>query len=214
MFAFGPELGTRCHETSEQPTQEARKLAKAEKRFAKALEIFPNHVGALKGLASAYQDKGDWNNLLSAFNNIIRNATAAPEDVVHAYMTKGVVLDEQMARPDKAAQHYKRCIDFQEGKYPLAFLRLSELAMRRDEAVEAGRLAAKAVEQIVGDDKLAAAAHLAVALAAAAQNNAVGADAALGKARDLDADLVEGLGDEPLANSTGFHQLLSSQFPT
>jgi len=190
-------------------------LGKAEKRFAKALEIFPNHVGALKGLAMAYQHKADWNNLLSTFNSIIRNATAAPEDVVHAYMTKGIVLDERMARPDKAAQHYKRCIDFQEGKYPLAFLRLAELALRRDDADEAGRMAAKAVDQVPSDDaKLGAAAHMAVAFAAAAKSDSESADAAVSKARELDGEFVEALGEAPLTNVAGYHDALTNEFPT
>ena len=59
-------------------------------------------------------------------------------------MTKGRILDDRMARPDKAAQHYQRSLDF-DSEQPLAYLRLSELAMRRDAYQEAGELAAKAL---------------------------------------------------------------------
>lgn len=113
----------------------------AKKRFNKALEIDPNHVEALKGMALLLEDREDWSNLLNIYNNIIYHATIA-EDVIDAYMTKGRVLDDHMSRPDKAAQHYQRSLDFKADQ-PGALLRLAELAMRRDAYQEAGELAAK-----------------------------------------------------------------------
>lgn len=114
---------------------------KAKKRFNKALEIDPNHVEALKGMALLLEDRQDWSNLLNIYNNIIYHATVA-DDVIDAYMTKGRVLDDFMSRPDKAAQHYQRSLDFKPDQ-PIALLRLAELAMRRDAYQEAGDLAAK-----------------------------------------------------------------------
>lgn len=116
---------------------------KAYKRFNKALEIFPNHVGALKGMALVLEDRKDWSNLLNIYNNIIYHATV-PQDVIDAYMTKGRILDDYMSRPDKAAQHYQRSLDFDTNQ-PAAFLRLAELAMRRDDHAEAGQLADRAL---------------------------------------------------------------------
>ncbi|NCG19107.1 MAG: tetratricopeptide repeat protein, partial [Rhodobacterales bacterium] len=108
---------------------------KAYKRFNKALELYPNHVGALLGMAVVLEDREDWSNLLNVFNNIIFHATV-PEDVIQAYMTKGRILDEQMSLPLKAAQHYQRSLDF-DAKQPAAYMRLAELAMRRDAYDEA-----------------------------------------------------------------------------
>ncbi|MEZ4319768.1 MAG: tetratricopeptide repeat protein [Myxococcota bacterium] len=115
---------------------------KAQKRFNKALEIYPNHVDALKGMALLLEDREDWSNLLNIYNNIIYHATVA-EDVIDAYMTKGRILDDHMSRPDKAGQHYQRSLDFKADQ-PVAMLRLAELEMRKDNYREAAQIAEKA----------------------------------------------------------------------
>jgi tetratricopeptide (TPR) repeat protein len=117
---------------------------KAQKRFNKALEIYPNHVDALKGMAHLLEDREDWSNLLNIYNNVIYHASVA-EDVIAGYMTKGRVLDDHMARPDKAAQHYQRSLDFKPDQ-PFAYLRLAELAMRKDDYEGAAQLAGKALK--------------------------------------------------------------------
>ncbi|HHO50963.1 MAG TPA: hypothetical protein ENK18_08850 [Deltaproteobacteria bacterium] len=117
---------------------------KAYKRFNKALELHPNHVGALKGMALVLEDRSDWSNLLNVYNNIIYHATV-PDDVIDAYMTKGRILDLHMQRQDKAAQHYQRSLDF-DPQQPVAYLRLAELALRQDAHREAGELAEKALQ--------------------------------------------------------------------
>jgi tetratricopeptide (TPR) repeat protein len=116
---------------------------KAEKRFAKALEVFPNHVPALKGMALMAADKQDWSNLLNIYNNVIYHATV-PQDVIDAYMIKGQVLDEHMGRPDKAAQHYQRSLDFDPNQ-PAALLRLAELSLRQADWEQAASLAERAL---------------------------------------------------------------------
>lgn len=119
-------------------------IEKAYKRFNKALELHPNHVGALKGMALVLEDRQDWSNLLNVYNNIICHATV-PDDIIDAYMTKGRILDLHMQRQDKAAQHYQRSLEF-EPNQPVAYLRLAELALRRDGHREAGELAEKALQ--------------------------------------------------------------------
>ena len=47
------------------------KLDKAKKRFNKALELRPNDIAALQGIASVLFSRNDWNNLLNVYNNII-----------------------------------------------------------------------------------------------------------------------------------------------
>jgi tetratricopeptide (TPR) repeat protein len=125
--------------------------SKAYKRFNKALELHPNHVGALKGMALTLESRKDWSNLLNIFNNIIYHATR-PQDVIDAYMTKGRILDDYMDRPDKAAQHYQRSLDF-DANQPSAYLRLAELAMRRDDYAGAARLAENGLR--LEEDKVA-----------------------------------------------------------
>ncbi len=103
-------------------------VEKAYKRFNKALEVEPNFVPALRGLAFILEDRRDWNTLLNVYNNIIYHATL-PDDVVYAYMTKGRILDEELDRPDKAMQHYERSLAF-DANQPVALLRLAELGLR------------------------------------------------------------------------------------
>ena len=114
---------------------------KGYKRFNKALEIVPNHIEALRGMALILEDRQDWSTLLNVYNNVIYHATE-PRDVTYAYINKGRVLDESMSRPDKAAQHYERSLAFEE-RQAESYLRLAELAMRRMDYAEAGALADK-----------------------------------------------------------------------
>ncbi|MBT3218662.1 MAG: tetratricopeptide repeat protein, partial [Proteobacteria bacterium] len=119
-------------------------VEKAYKRFNKALEIYPNHTKALKGMAFILGDRADWRGLLEIYNHIIYHATN-PDDVIDAYMCKGRILDTAMDRPDKAAQHYERSLAF-DGNQPVALLRLAELAMRRTDYMKAGTLARQALQ--------------------------------------------------------------------
>jgi hypothetical protein len=57
-----------------------------------------------------------------------------------------------MDRPDKAAQHYQRSLDF-DANQPSAYLRLAELAMRRDDYAGAARLAENGLR--LEEDKVA-----------------------------------------------------------
>ena len=174
-------------------------VEKAYKRFNKALELHPNHVGALKGMALVLEDRSDWSNLLNVYNNIIYHATV-PEDVIDAYMTKGRILDVYMQRQDKAGQHYQRSLDF-DPQQPVAYLRLAELALRRDAHREAGQLAEKAL-QLDEDLVLPHRAVLLLVRAAAwldAGRNSE-AERCLREAIALDRSLSEELGPEPLAD--------------
>jgi protein O-GlcNAc transferase len=185
---------------------------KAYKRFAKALELYPNHVGALKGMALILEDRGDWSNLLNVYNNIIYHATV-PEDVIDAYMTKGRILDDQMQRDDKAAQHYQRSLDFDPNQ-PTAHLRLAELAMRRDAYKEAGDLADKAL-QLDADLVQKLRPLLLVVRSAAWQDAGRGpeADRCLREARMLDSSLIASLGDNPLQDLERMRRAVKERLP-
>ncbi|HZO08009.1 MAG TPA: tetratricopeptide repeat protein, partial [Myxococcota bacterium] len=172
---------------------------KAYKRFAKALELHPHDVGALKGMALVLEDKQDWSNLLSVYNNIIYHATL-PTDVIDAYMTKGRILDMHMQRQDKAAQHYQRSLDFDPAQ-PQAWLRLAELAARREDWPEAGDLADKGLdlpEAIVDPFR----ARLLLLRAAAWQGTGhpERAEDFLSRAAARDPAVVQELGAAPLGN--------------
>ncbi len=123
---------------------------KAEKRFAKALEVLPNHVGALKGTGRLAEDRQDWNGLMTIFNAVIVHATV-PADVVEAYMTKGRVLDEHLGRADKAAQHYQRSLDFDPNQ-PVALLRLAEISTRTGDWAQVAALTDRGLKLQPGAD--------------------------------------------------------------
>ena len=107
-------------------------------RFNRALEMTPNAVPALQGLAMVLEGRQEWSSLLNIYNNIIYHATQ-PQDVIHAYMTKGRILDEELGRIDKAKQHYQRSLDF-EGDQPVAYVKLAELALREGDYATSERL--------------------------------------------------------------------------
>jgi tetratricopeptide (TPR) repeat protein len=123
-------------------------LDKAKKRFNKALELKQNDVRALLGLAAVQYDRGEWNNLLNVFNNVIFHARERSE-VISAYLAKGYVLDRKLGLPDKAADHYRKSLNFDPDE-PRALLLLGELSLRKQEWDEAGRLFGQALgaEQI------------------------------------------------------------------
>ena len=185
---------------------------RAHRRFNKALEVFPNHVGALKGMALVLEDREDWGNLLNVYNNIIYHAVEA-EDVVDAYMTKGRILDAHMGRQDKAAQHYQRCLDFDRHQ-PLAYLRLAELALRRDAYREAGSLAEKALQ--IDEDLVRPLRALLLLVRAAAWQSAgrrTEAVRCLREASVLDRSLGDELAGDPLGDSAVLKRILADRMP-
>lgn len=192
-----------------------RKLGNADrayKRFTKALELHPNHVGALKGVALILEDRQDWSNLLNVYNNVIYHATV-PEDVVDAYMTKGRILDDQMQRQDKAAQHYQRTLDLDPNQ-PAAYLRLAELAMRRDAYAEAGDLSERGL-QLDADVVHPMRALLLVVRGAAWQDagRTSEAERCLREARMLDPQLVSAIGDVPLQDLERLRRVIKDRLP-
>jgi len=185
---------------------------KAQKRFTKALELHPNHVGALKGMALVLEDQATWSSLLNVYNSIICHATD-PDDVKSAYMTKGRILDEQMQRQDKAAQHYQRSLDF-EPDQPVAYLRLAELAMRRDAYQEAGALADRGLS--LDSFELDDVKPLLLVVRACARQDAgqtEAAERAIADAVDLDSELGDAMGAAPLRDLEGVRQVLKERLP-
>ena len=114
-------------------------LDKAMKRFNKALDLRPNDIAALQGIAGVLFARQDWNNLLNVYNNIIYHAQE-PGEVLDAYLTKGFVLDAKLHLPDKAEQHYQKSLALNPAQ-PTALLRLAELALRRQDWPEGASLA-------------------------------------------------------------------------
>jgi tetratricopeptide (TPR) repeat protein len=186
--------------------------AKAQKRFTKALELHPNHVPALKGMAMVLEGQGTWSSLLNVYNNIICHATDA-DDVKSAYMTKGRILDEHMQRQDKAAQHYQRSLDF-EPDQPVAYLRLAELAMRRDAYQEAGALATRALgldPYLVDEVRPLLLAAKAAGLQDAGKSEE--AEAAVNEATGLDAEFGQAAGPTPLRDLEALRQAIKERLP-
>src|SRR5690606_23939353 len=110
--------------------------------------------------------------------------------VIDAYLVKGRVLDEKMARPDKAAQHYERCLATDPNQ-PEALLRLAELALRRQDLAQAGGFAQRGLELVtLADDRRRAPLLLCRAAARRGSGDDGAAKADLEEARRVDAGLA------------------------
>jgi Tfp pilus assembly protein PilF len=161
---------------------------KAVRRFNKALELQPNDVPALRGYARVLYEKKDWNNLLTAYNNIIYHAKER-EEFIHAYMMKGFVLDAHMALPDKAGQHYEKSLSF-DASNPTALLRLAELALRKDDWDRASSFGGRALAVSKGaPDEVRALLHLVQGIATSQTGNEEGLSAGFAAVSELSADL-------------------------
>ena len=166
-------------------------LDKAKKRFNKALELRQNDVGALLGLAAVQYDRGEWNSLLNVFNNVIFHARERAE-VISAYLAKGFVLDRKLGLADKAADHYRKSLNFDPDE-PRALLLLGEISLKKQEWDEAGRL----FGQALGAQEIDAGtrANLLVALAAAKIGAGATAEAPdfIDEAKGIDVTLSDAL---------------------
>lgn len=140
-----PERVARTHTYLGEVELHLGQLDKALKRFNTALEHRQNDIKALQGVAKVLLAQGNWNSLLTVYNNIIYHAQAQSE-VVDAYLTKGWVLDARMNLPEKAAQHYRKCLSL-DADQPAARLRLGELALRQAAWAEAGSLSTQALSR-------------------------------------------------------------------
>jgi len=170
------------------------KLDKAKKRFNKALELQPNNVAALKGIAGVLRAQEEWNTLLNVYNNIIYYAQSR-EDVVDAYLTKGMILDVQMKLMDKATQHYRKALAFGPGQHA-ALGRLAELSVRERLWEDALSFAEKALA-LEMDDVSKATLLLARAMSLAGRGDTEEAESILAQASELDASLAEDVGAGP-----------------
>ncbi len=179
-------------------------LDKAMKRFNKALDLRPNDIAALQGIAGVLFERQDWNNLLNVYNNIIYHAQE-PGQVLDAYLTKGFVLDAKLHLPDKAEQHYQKSLALNPAQ-PTALLRLAELALRRQDWPEAASLADRGLSLDAGTPTVRAGLLLVKAVA----HKAAGDDkqateayrAALGADLSLGAELGKELGSHRMAHET------------
>jgi tetratricopeptide (TPR) repeat protein len=178
--------------------------------FNRALMLHPNDVAALRGLANILEGRRDWNALLTVYNNIIYHATL-PGDVIAAYMTKGRVLDENLDRQDKAVQHYERSLAF-EARQPAAYLRLAELALRRDAAEDAVTYASRGLD-VAEAGPMKADLHIARALGLLATDYGAAAEAEIGLAIEVDPSRAALLGASPLSDPTAVRASLRSRLP-
>jgi tetratricopeptide (TPR) repeat protein len=169
---------------------------KAYKRYNKALEIFPNHVPALRGLALILESRGDWNALLTVYNTIIYHATV-PQDLIDAYLTKGRVLDEQLDRQDKSVQHYERSLSFY-AHQPSIYLRLAELSARRASWEEVANYAVRGLEVADGEARLAADLQILLAVSRMGLGDRVAAEHAIEEAIRADGSFAEFISTDAL----------------
>ena len=183
-------------------------LDKAKKRFNKALELRSNDIPALQGIAGVLLVRKDWNNLLNVYNNIIYHAQE-PGEVVDAYLTKGFVLDARMGLPDKAAQHYRKSLNFDPNQ-PKALLRLAELSLRQQDWPEANNLAEQGISLSFEDPTIRGGLHLVQYVAHAQAGNSPTAAAAYSRALELDPTLNDRLGPVAPGADTG-HSVLKER---
>ena len=170
-------------------------LDRAKKRLSRALELQPGDVTALKGMSLVFEAQQDWNGLLNVYNNVIFHARD-PGDVVGAYLAKGRVLDDHFNLPDKAGQHYVKCLEL-EADQAYALLGLAELQLRSGLGDEADTYLERiAVES--GDARLSGLLALAKAGVKALAGDSEGATAAVADAKSSDPamqEALEGLGE-------------------
>jgi tetratricopeptide (TPR) repeat protein len=181
---------------------------KAQKRFAKALEVHPNHAPALRGLADLAEARRDWSGCLNHYNTMIMQA-ASPDDILAGYIGKGRILDEHLERIDKAEAHYQGCFEI-EPEYPSALLRLSELALRQGAWSEASTYAARGLGHAEVNGTLRASFALARAAAASGQGSRSDVALALETARPADPTLMV-RGDE---TAEALRLVLRGRLPT
>ncbi len=187
---------------------------KATKRFVKALDLVPKHVIALKGQAALLLDQQQWNAALNVLNNLIY-AAPDPSDVTAAYLIKGRVLDDNLNRPDKAAQHYERSLAY-DANQPKVLLRLSELSLRREDFVEASSAARRGLK-LARDGALRVDLLVAEAIAKDGQGQVDKAADALQEARALAESLELTEVVEELANTERagtLHESLKARLPS
>ena len=115
----------------------------AAKRFAKALQSVPNHVGALKGQAAIMEQEGKFTEVLNVYNEIIKNP-GVPEDRTDAFYAKGRVLDEHLNRPDKATTHFHKSLAI-DANQPKVLLRLAEISARSEDWAEVSSMAKRGI---------------------------------------------------------------------
>ncbi|TVQ90057.1 MAG: hypothetical protein EA397_13965 [Deltaproteobacteria bacterium] len=182
---------------------------KARKHFDKALSRVPHHVDALKGLALLHEDHQEWTQLLDIYNGVIGHATE-PSDVTAAYLTKGRILDDQMGRADKAAQHYERSLAY-DANQPQVLLRLAELAWRRNDWDETAAQAQRGLDLIFNPSPLRADLWLCLAAARHGLGQRARAHQALDRARSDAPDLD--LGEQPLVDLEALRVRVRSRLP-
>ncbi len=182
---------------------------KARKHLEKALDLVPNHVAALQGLAGLHEDAQQWTQFLDVYNTVISSATQ-PGDVTAAYLAKGRVLDEQMARPDKAAQHFERSLAY-DANQPGVLLRLAELAWRRGDFAEAAARAQLGLDLVFQASPLRADLHVCLAAARQALGDADRARQAFAAAQTDDPERA--LPDDALTDLEALRVIVRSRLP-
>lgn len=120
------------------------------KRFKKVLDLSPNHVDALLGIARVHRTTEEWNSLLSTYNSIIKYARD-PDQVIQAYLTKGDVLERKLSFTDKAVLHYEKVLMYDKNNVS-AMTRLGHIALKRGDVQRAAEYGGKAVSAARGDD--------------------------------------------------------------
>lgn len=181
-------------------------LEKAKKRFNKALELRPNDVAALLGLAAVQYDCGEWSALLNVYNNVIFHARERAE-VIGAYLAKGYVLDRKHNLPEKAADHYRKSLNFDPDE-PRALLLLGELILRRGDWGEATRLFEQALATSPTDVLLQANLRLALATARLGAKEPGRVHALLAEAVQIDVTLGDALATADPTNIADLATLL------
>ncbi len=190
-------------------------LDKAERRFAKALQVRPNDIAALSGSADVLLRRGDaqsgeaqaetWRRLLTVYNNIIYHAQT-PEEVVYAYLTKGFVLDARLNLAEKAVQHYQKSLAF-DGEQPGVLLRLAEHSLRRQDWPQAEALASQGLALSSVPAEVAAGLRLVRYVAFSACGDTAAADVEFAAALATGSPLATNLGSAAPGTSEAYKAL-------
>lgn len=111
--------------------QEFLKNAKAAECLEKVLDIDPNHIEALNGLARLYRNMQEWNKLIETYERHIQ-ATPDRSEKVRCYKAQGEVFQRELSDVDRAVDSYLNVLNI-DGKDVEALDALATLYDKRED---------------------------------------------------------------------------------
>src|SRR5690606_4116329 len=93
--------------------EEFRKNAKAAERLEQVVDIDPNHLEALNGLARLYRNMQDWDKLIDTYERHIQ-ATPDRADKIRCFKAQGEIHERELSDLDRAVDSYLNVLSIDE----------------------------------------------------------------------------------------------------